>query len=358
MKPMGTEQNLHEYLARIEPLKTDFLDKAQQHLDSLTKPLGSLGRLEEFAKRYVAIKENLHPKVDRKAIFTLAGDHGVTEDNVSLYPREVTPQMVYNFIQQGAAINVLARFIGARLYVVDMGVDHDFEPAEGLIIKKVAKGTRSITDGPAMTREQALQAIMAGIELVEMARNEAVDLIGVGDMGIGNTTPSSAIIAAIARAPAKTVTGRGTGLDDKGLERKVAVIEKALHVNRPDLTDPLDVLAKLGGFEIAGITGLTIGAAGHRIPVVADGLISTAGILIATEMNPLIKEYVFPSHRSVEIGHLAMLDRIGIVPVLDLSMRLGEGTGAALCIQLVEAAVRIYNEMATFGEAGVSERKE
>lgn len=351
---MELHERLENYLARVEPLKPEFLDRAQERLDSLTKPLGSLGRLEEFAKRYVGIKEDLRPKIDQKTIVTLVGDHGVTEDNVSLYPREVTPQMVYNFIRQGAAINVLARLIGARLYVVDMGVDHDFEPMEGLIIKKIARGTQNITKGPAMTREEALQAIMGGTEIVETVMNQGVDIIGVGDMGIGNTTPSSAIIAAISHTPVKEVTGRGAGLDDKGLEKKIEAIETALQVNRPDPEDPLDVLAKLGGFEIAGITGVTIGAAAHRIPVVADGLISTAGILIAIEMSPRIKAYIFPSHNSVEIGHRVMLDRIGMASVLDLSMRLGEGTGAALGIQLVEAAVRIYNEMATFEEAGVS----
>lgn len=355
---MALHGRIENYLARIEPLRAEFLDKAQQHLDNLTKPHGSLGRLEEFAKRYVAIRENVHPRIDQKAIFALAGDHGVTEDDVSLYPREVTPQMVYNFIHQGAAINVLARFIGARLYVVDMGVDHDFEPMEGLIVRKIARGTQNIAKGPAMTREQTLRAILAGIDLVETARDEGVDIIGVGDMGIGNTTPSSAMIAAISHLPVKEVTGRGTGLDDKGLEKKIKVIETALRVNCPDPKDPLDVLTKLGGFEIAGITGVTIGAAAHRIPVVADGLIATAGILIATEMTPRIKEYIFPSHNSVEIGHRVMLDRIGIASVLDLSMRLGEGTGAALGIQLVEAAVKIYNEMATFEGAGVSEKKE
>jgi nicotinate-nucleotide--dimethylbenzimidazole phosphoribosyltransferase len=352
------EERVQKALDRVEPLKTEFLTKAQERLDILTKPQGSLGTLEEFAKRYVAIKEDLHPKIEKKAIFTLAGDHGVTKDNVSLYPREVTPQMVYNFTRQGAAINVLARLIGARLFVVDMGVDHDFEPVEGLIVKKIAKGTKSIADGPAMTREETLQAIVAGIELAETAERDGVDILGVGDMGIGNTTPSSAIISAISGLPVRAVTGRGTGLDDKGLEKKIEVIEKALQVNRPDPNDPLDVLAKLGGFEIAGIAGVTIGAAASRIPVVADGLISTAGILIATEMNPNIKAYLFPSHESVEIGHRSMLDRIGIPPVLNLSMRLGEGTGAALGIQLVEAALRIYNEMATFQEAGVSEKKE
>jgi len=355
---MELNERLETYLARIEPLKTEFLNAAQQRLDNLTKPRGSLGRLEEFAKRYVAIKGNLHPRIDHKTILTLAGDHGVTEDNVSLYPREVTPQMVYNFIRQGAAIGVLARFIGARLYVVDMGVDHDFEPMEGLIIKKIARGTQNMIKGPAMTTEQALRAIVAGIEVVEIVKNEEVDIIGVGDMGIGNTTPSSAIIAALSQTAVKEVTGRGTGLDDKGLAQKIKVIETSLQVNRPDPKNPLDVLAKLGGFEIAGITGVTIGAAAHRIPVVADGLISTAGILIATEMSSKIKEYVFPSHNSVEIGHRVMLDRIGFAPVLDLSMRLGEGTGAALGIQIVEAAVRIYNEMATFEEAGVSDREE
>jgi nicotinate-nucleotide--dimethylbenzimidazole phosphoribosyltransferase len=355
---MTLYREFERYLKRVEPLKAQFLDKAQQRLDNLAKPQGSLGYLEEFARRYVAIKENLRPTIDHKMIITLAGDHGVTEDNVSLYPREVTPQMVYTILRERAAISVLARFIGARIWVVDMGVDHDFEPIEGLIIKKVARGTHNIMKGPAMSRDQVYRAIMAGIEVVEKAAKHDVDIIAVGDMGIGNTTPSSAIIAAISHMPVKEVTGRGTGLDDQGLEKKVEAVETALRVNRPDSRDPLDVLTKLGGFEIAGITGVTIGGAVHRIPIVADGLISTAGILIATEMNPLIKAYVFPSHRSVEIGHGAMLDRMGIASVLDLSMRLGEGTGAALGIQLVEAAVRIYNEMATFDEAGVSKKKE
>jgi len=355
---MTLDRELERYLKRVEPLKAEFLDKAQQRLDNLTKPQGSLGNLEEFARRYVAIKENLRPMMDRKMIITFAGDHGVTEDPVSLYPREVTPQMVYTILRQKAAISVLARFIGARIWVVDMGVDHDFEPMEGLIIKKVARGTKNITKGPAMSRDEALRAIMAGIDVVEKAFQDGADIIAVGDMGIGNTTPSSAMIAAISQIPAKEVTGRGTGLDDQGLEKKVEAVETALRVNRPDSRDPLDVLTKLGGFEIAGITGVTIGGAAHRIPIVADGLISTAGILIATEMNPLIRAYVFPSHRSVEIGHGAMLERIGIASVLDLSLRLGEGTGAALGIQLVEAAVRIYNEMATFDEAGVSKKRE
>lgn len=355
---MTLYRELQGYLKRVEPLKAEFLDRAQERLDNLAKPQGSLGHLEEFARRYVAITENLRPTINRKMIITLAGDHGVTEDNVSLYPREVTPQMVCTILRQRAAISVLARFIGARIWVVDMGVDHDFEPMEGLIVKKVARGTHNIMKGPAMSSEQALQAIMAGIEMVEQATQDGTDIIGVGDMGIGNTTPSSAIIAAISHLPAREVTGRGTGLDDQGLEKKVEAVEKALRVNRPDSQDPLDVLTKVGGFEIAGITGVTIGCAAHRIPIVADGLISTAGILIATEMNPLIKAYVFASHRSVEVGHGAMLDRIGIASVLDLSMRLGEGTGAALGIQLVEAAVRIYNEMVTFDEAGVSKKKE
>ena len=355
---MTLDRELERYLKRVEPLKAEFLDKAQQRLDNLTKPQGSLGHLEEFARRYVAIKENLRPTMDRKMIITLAGDHGVTEDRVSLYPREVTPQMVYTILRQKAAISVLARFIGARIWVVDMGVDHDFEPMEGLIIKKVARGTNNITKGPAMSRDEALRAIMAGIDVVEKASQDGADIIAVGDMGIGNTTPSSAMIAAISQIPVKEVTGCGWGLDDQGLVMLVEAVETALRVNRPDSRDPLDVLTKLGGFEIAGITGVTIGGAAHRIPIVADGLISTAGILIATEMNPLIRAYVFPSHRSVEIGHGAMLERIGIASVLDLSLRLGEGTGAALGIQLVEAAVRIYNEMATFDEAGVSTKKE
>jgi nicotinate-nucleotide--dimethylbenzimidazole phosphoribosyltransferase len=254
-------------------------------------------------------------------------------------------------------VNVLARHVGARVIVVDMGVDHDFEPTEGLEIRKIGRGTRNMTKGPAMTRDEAERAVLAGIELVEKYK-DGLDLLGTGDMGIGNTTPSSAIVSVITGADPGTVTGRGTGIDDHALLHKIAIIKKAISMNKPDPKDALDVLAKVGGFEIAGIAGLVLGAALHRIPVVIDGFISTAGALIAAEMNPLVKGYLIAAHQSVEIGHRKMLERLEQVPLLDLNLRLGEGTGAALGMSLVEAGVKILAEMATFADAGVAEKAE
>ena len=351
------EKELRVRLSSIQPLKKDFFSRAQTRLDRLTKPLGSLGQLEEMAKRYVAIVEEVNPRIQQKFIYTFAGDHGVVAEGVSAYPKEVTPQMVYNFLRKGAAINVLAGHVGAKVVVVDIGVDHEFEPLEGLIIRKVARGTGNLARGPAMSRIQALQAISVGLEMADQARAQKADLVGTGDMGIGNTTPSSAILASMAGLPVSLVTHRGTGIDDATLMRKIQIIEEAIETNKPDPQDPLDVLAKVGGFEIAGIAGLIIGCAAHRIPVVVDGFISTAGAMIAVALNNRVKEYLFASHQSVEVGHQFMWEYIGQKPILNLSMRLGEGTGAALAMFIIEAAVKILNEMATFTEAGVSEIK-
>ena len=348
------ETELKEKLACIQPIKKEFLSLAQARLDRLTKPVGSLGELEEIAKRYVGIVEDLHRRIRRKVIYTFAGDHGVTAEGVSAYPREVTPQMVYNFIRKGAAVNVLAGHVGAEVVVVDIGVDHEFEPLEGLIIRKIARGTANMCQGPAMSRLEVLRAVSVGLEMAEEARSREADLVGTGDMGIGNTTPSSAILACLAGLPVSLVTHRGTGIDDGTLMRKIKTIETAIEVNRPDPKDPLDVLAKVGGFEIAGIAGLIIGCAAHRIPVVVDGFISTAGAMIAVALNNRVKDYLFASHQSVEVGHQFMWEYIGQKPILNLSMRLGEGTGAALAMSVIEAAVKVLNEMATFDEAGVS----
>jgi len=351
------ENDLRERLSLIQPLKKEIFSRAQDRLDQLTKPPGSLGQLEEIAKRYVAIVENLKPRVQKKIIYTFAGDHGVAAEGVSAYPKEVTPQMVYNFIRKGAAINVLAGHVGADVVVVDIGVDHEFAPLEGLIIRKVARGTGNISREPAMSKAQALQAITVGLEMADHARSQRADLVGTGDMGIANTTPSSAILASIAGLPVSLVTHRGTGIDDAALVQKIKTIERAIGTNKPDPKDALDVLAKVGGFEIAGIAGLIIGCAAHRIPVVVDGFISTAGAMIAVGLNSRIKEYLFASHQSVEVGHQFMWEYIGQKPILNLSMRLGEGTGAALAMSIIEAAVKIFNEMATFAEAGVSEKE-
>lgn len=363
-------------LSSIKPLNSSLYEKAQRRLDNLTKPKGSLGRLEEFARRVVAITENLNPVIDKKVIFTFAGDHGVAEEGVSAYPKEVTPQMVFNFLRGGAGINVLARHTGVEVVVVDIGVDYEFDVphsplfqrGEGgdfkrgaggfFVSKKVIRGTRNIRKGPAMTRDEAIECIEVGIDLADEFWRKGYHIFGTGDMGIANTTPSSAIIAVFSGRPVEEVTGKGTGVDDKTFANKVRVIEDTIKINNPNPKDPIDVLAKVGGAEIGGIAGLILGAASHRIPVVIDGFISTAGALIAYELDPKTKDYMFASHNSVERGHRVMLERIGLSPFVDLDLRLGEGTGSALGISLIEAGVKIYKEMATFGEAGVSEGNE
>jgi nicotinate-nucleotide--dimethylbenzimidazole phosphoribosyltransferase len=288
----------------------------------------------------------------------MAGDHGVTEEGVSAYPSAVTAQMVYNFLRGGAGVNVLSRHVGAEVVVVDMGVGEELEAHPDLIIKKIAKGTQNFAKGPAMTREQAIKSIETGIEIVEkIIKEKGVDIIGTGEMGIGNTTPSSAIAAVFTGKPIQDVTGRGTGIDDATYIRKVNVIQKAIEVNKPNPKDPIDVLAKVGGFEIGGLVGVTLAGVANKIPVVIDGFISTAAGLIAVEMKPEVKDYIFSAHASVEIGQRWILERMGLTPILNLNMRLGEGTGAALAMSMIDAGVKILNEMASFDEAGVSREK-
>jgi nicotinate-nucleotide--dimethylbenzimidazole phosphoribosyltransferase len=344
--------------AAIKPVDPHFFDIARKRLDNLTKPPSSLGRLEEFATRLVAIQETEHPMIDKKIIFVFAGDHGITDEGVSAFPREVTSQMVFNFLTGGAAINVLARHAGAEVIVVDMGVDHDFTDVEGLIHRKIMGGTGNFVKGPAMSREQAASCVRVGIELAHTYADKGFNFFGTGDMGIGNTTPSSAIAAVITGKSPSEVTGRGTGITDRGLLTKIRVIEEGIRLNRPDPKDGFDVLSKMGGTEIGGIAGLIIGAAERRIPIVIDGLISTAGALIAYTIEPGVRDYMFAGHNSVEVGHKAMLDAIGLEPILDLNLRLGEGTGAALAMLLIEGGLKIYKEMATFEEAGVSDGKD
>ncbi len=345
-------------IKRIKSVKTEFAEKAQKRLDNLTKPRGSLGRLEEFAKRLVAITEEAMPVLDKKVIFTFAGDHGVAEEGVSAYPSEVTRQMVFNFLRGGAGINVLARHAGAEVVVIDIGVKGNFGEIDGLISKKIVSGTRNIRKGPAMTRGEAESCIEVGINLAEEYAKKGYRLFGTGEMGIGNTTPSSAIAAVLTGRAVSEVSGRGTGIDEDTLINKIRVIEDAIRINRPKPSDPLDVLSKVGGAEIGGIAGLIIGAAAHKAPHVVDGFISTAGALIAYCLEPKTKDYMFAAHNSVEKGHKAMLEKIGLDPILDLNLRLGEGTGAALAMFIIEAGIKIYKEMATFGEAEVSTAKE
>ena len=330
------------------------MQAARLHQDALTKPQGSLGRLEELSIRVAGIRGKAAPRLEHKVVITMAGDHGITAEGVSLYPQEVTAQMVRNFLRGGAGINVLAGHIGARVVVVDMGVAAALKSHPNLVDRKIGYGTANMARGPAMTRSQAIRCLEAGIEIAQMERARGMDIVGTGDMGIGNTTASSAIAAALTRRPVAELTGRGTGLSEEMVRQKVKVIKQVLALNKPNAEDPVDVLAKVGGFEIGGIAGVILAAAAGRVPVVLDGFISGAAALIAAALQPKVKAYLIAAHCSAEKGHRAVLQSLGLSPLLDLNLRLGEGTGAALGISLVEAAVRLLNEMATFQEAGVS----
>ncbi len=343
---------------RLLPRLDDSLRERVQHrLDHLTKPRGSLGRLEEFARDYITMRNDLSARVTRKAVVVFAADHGVVEEGVSAYPKDVTYQMVLNFLHGGAAINVIARHSNTRVRVVDIGVDHDFGSLDGLVHAKVAPGTHNMARGPAMARETALLAMEEGFRLARILGEEGVDIMAPGEMGIGNTTAAGAMAAVFTGKPVREVTGRGTGVDDHTFEHKVDVIEQAIRTNRPNPRDPLDVLSKVGGLEIAAMAGLVIGAASVRIPLVLDGFISTAGALVAYELNHEIRNYLFAAHRSVEIGHGAMLDRMNLKPFVDLSLRLGEGTGAVIGMNLIQLGVEILHGMATFEAAGVTDKE-
>jgi len=342
-----------DYIQTIPPVDNSRDAMAQDHLNSLTKPPGSLGRLEELAIRFIRASVAYPPKIEKKTIFIMAGDHGVAREGVSAFPAEVTPQMVYNFLGGGAAINVLARHAGIDTVVVDMGVNADFQKAAGLVDKKVAKGTKNIAQEPAMTEEELERAVFAGIELAEKAAREGCHLIGTGDMGIANTTPSTALYCALLGLSPEAITGPGTGLDAKGVEHKTEVVKKILALHAP-FSSPLDALRKVGGLEIAGLTGLVLGAAKSRVPVVVDGFISTAAAIVAVRSAPAVLERIFWAHLSNERGHRRVCEEVGIRPLFDLDMRLGEGTGSAMAMWLVEASIKVYNEMATFKKAGVS----
>ena len=349
---------INRTIKNIKPLDEKSMAAARSRQDNLTKPAGSLGRLEELSIQLAGIQGKARPVIEKKAIITMAADHGVVDEKVGNWPREVTAQMVYNFLRGGAGINALARQAGARISFVDMGVAGDLKPNTKLIIRKIDNGTKNMCLGPAMTAAQAEQAIEAGIEIIKGEAERGLDIVGTGDMGIGNTTASSAIFAALSGKKAEEVTGRGTGLSDEQLAHKIDVIKRSLAVNKPDPNKPLDVLAKVGGFEIGGLAGVILGAAAGRITVVIDGFISGAAALIATSLAPQAKDYIIAAHCSAEAGHAAMLKYLGLKPLVNLDMRLGEGTGAALGIIIAEAAVRTLNEMATFAEAGVSEGDE
>lgn len=354
---------IEEIIKQIKTLDQTAMKATQERQNQLTKPAGSLGRLEELSIQLAGIQRKPLPSIKDKAVIVMAGDHGVTAEGVSAYPQEVTPQMVLNFLNGGAAINVLARHAGARVVVVDMGVVHEIEYAEKggetpplLIQRRVGAGTANLAKGPAMSRAQAEESIQSGIDVALAEISKGADILGTGDMGIGNTTPSAAIAACILARNIEDIVGRGTGVDDDGLARKVNAVKRGLKVNKPNAGDGIDVLAKVGGFEIGGLAGVMLGAASQHVPVMVDGFISTAAALIAVTIAPECRQYLISAHRSKEKGHALMLTWLGLKPLLDLDLRLGEGTGAALGISMAEASCKILNEMATFGEAGVSNK--
>jgi nicotinate-nucleotide--dimethylbenzimidazole phosphoribosyltransferase len=346
---------LAETCRAIVPVDDEAARQTRQCLDDKTKPRGSLGVLEALACRVASIYRTAAPPLPRKAVVVMAADHGVAEEGVSAYPAEVTAQMVRNFAAGGAAINVLARQAEARVVVVDMGTRGEAACGLALTRKRLGPGTANFTRGPAMSQETAVLGLETGISVAAELAAEGIGLLGVGDMGIGNTTAASALTAVLCGEAVERVTGRGTGIDDAGRQRKIQVIERALAVNRPDPADPLDTLAKIGGFEIAGLAGVLLGAAARRVPVLLDGFITGAAALIAVRLCPIVRGYLIASHRSVEPGHQAILRELELRPLLDLEMRLGEGTGAVLAMSLVEASLRIVREMATFTAAGVSD---
>ena len=355
---MTTSNLIDQTLAKIIPPDQSAMDAARARQDTLTKPQGSLGRLEELSITLAGIFMDPIPKINRKVVILAAGDHGVVAEGVSAYPQEVTPAMVGNFLAGGAAINVLARHVGASIVVLDAGVAADLPDDPAMRAVKIGRGTANMAIGPAMSREDAIKCIEAGIAAADEQIAKGADLIAFGDMGIGNTTPSSAITAVVTGADPSVTTGRGTGLDDPALAHKVEVVRRSIEVNKPDAKDGLDLLAKVGGFEIGMLAGAMLGTAAAHRPAVVDGFISGAAALIAWTLAPTLSHYLIASHQSVEPGHRIGMETMGLTPLLDMGMRLGEGSGATLAMPIIEAAAKCLAEMATFADAGVAERIE
>ena len=350
-------ERLEATLQSIGEPNLEAAQAAQKRLDNLTKPLGALGIMEQIVVRLAAIQGKTIPELGAKVVMVMAGDHGVVAEGVSAYPQEVTPQMVLNFLNNGAAINVFSNYTGSKVVVTDVGVMGPAIEHPRLNVRKIREGTRNMAREAAMTEAEAVAAIEVGIELVQAEIDAGAALVATGEMGIGNTTPSSAILAVFSGVDLDIITGRGTGLDDSGRHKKIAVIKQALELNQPDPGQPLDVLKKVGGLEIAALTGVIIGAAARRVPVVVDGFISSAAALMACKMNQRCQDFLFASHLSQEPGHRIMLEYMGLQPILHLDLRLGEGTGAVLTFPIFEAVVKVMKEMATFGEAGVSNKE-
>ena len=352
---------LKEIIEKIEPVDNAWIDKARARTAQLVMPTRALGRLHDIAEQLCGIQKSLSPSVDNKAILIMAGDHGIVREGVSAYPQEVTGAMVQTFLSGGAGINAISRHVGMDVWVVDMGIIADIDSSstpggERLIVRKMGQGTDNFLEGPAMSKEVAAAAILKGFQQASSLFEEGIEMLGTGDMGIGNTTPSAAIGSVITGIDVQKIVGRGTGVDDEGLVRKIDIVRQGIKKNRPDKTDGVDVLSKVGGFEIAGIAGGILAAAYHQHPVIIDGFISTAGALIAHTLCPLASDYMIAGHCSEESGHKHMLAYLKLKPVLDLGMRLGEGSGAALAMGVIDCAVKVFKEVATFEEASVPDK--
>ncbi|MBW2603299.1 MAG: nicotinate-nucleotide--dimethylbenzimidazole phosphoribosyltransferase [Deltaproteobacteria bacterium] len=353
---------LEEIINGIKPVEKEWIQKSRERTAQLVMPTRALGRLHEISEQLCAIQKTLKPSLKQKAILVMAGDHGVADEGVSAYPQEVTGAMVQTFLRGGAGINAISRHVGAEVCVVDMGIIPDLDPnvldgGNQLMVRKIAPGTANFTKGPAMTRQDAEKSILTGFQTAADLFHQGIELLGTGDMGIANTTPSAAIGSVVTGTSPEEMVGRGTGVDDKGYSIKLETVKKGIQINQPDALDGLDVLAKVGGFEIGGIAGCVLAAAFHSRPVVIDGFISTAGALIAYALCPHVKDYIIGGHCSEETGHRNMLKYIGIEPILNLGMRLGEGTGGALAMGIMEGAIRVFNEVLTFDEADVSDKE-
>lgn len=345
-------ERISRRIQQIPSLDQTKMAEAASRLDQLTKPPGSLGKLEDIAKQIAGITCEVMPVLEKKAVIVMAADHGVCEEGISAFPAEVTPQMVLNFLNGGAAVNVLARHAGAEVVCVDIGVNADIEHPD-LRSHKLGRGTANMAKGPAMTRVEAIESVLVGMQVVDELVAKGTRLFATGEMGIGNTTASAAILAVMTGLPLEQAVGRGTGINDEQWQHKQEVIRRAITLNQPDADDPIDVLAKIGGYEIGGLAGVVLGASTHRCPVVIDGFISTVAALLAYKLAPQSAAYMIASHQSQEQGHRYTLERIGITPMLHMDMRLGEGTGAVLGFTLIDAAGKIMREMATFTGAGV-----
>ena len=359
---MIKNMSLPEIIKKIKPLDNEWIAKARERTAQLVMPTRALGRLHDISERLCGIRRTLKPAIDRKAVLVMAGDHGVVAEGVSAYPQEVTGEMVRTFLRGGAGINAISRHVGAEVWVVDMGMIADLkeesEDADSRFLnRKVAKGTANLARGPAMSREAAEKSIMTGVQLAADLFQNGIEILGTGDMGIGNTTPSAAIGSVITGTSLEDMVGRGTGIDDQGLQKKRETVRRGIEVNQPDRRDGLDVLSKIGGFEIGGIAGCVLAGAYFRRPVVIDGFISTAGALVAHALCPTATDYLFAGHCSEEPGHRIMLEYLKLEPILDLGMRLGEGTGGALAMSVIQGAVRVFTEVLTFAEAGVSDKE-